>query len=116
METDPYHHLYCPSHCYHRWDLHVHRTRNRKPGNAIFGRARNLAEEVLFNISAVGEHGRNLSGGQKQRIAIARSVVSDLSILRLDGATSALDSKAEGTVQKALHNVTTHRITIMIAN
>jgi ATP-binding cassette subfamily B protein len=39
--------------------------------------------------------GKNISGGQKQRIIIARSIYRDSSILFLDEATNALDSKTE---------------------
>ena len=66
--------------------------------------------------TAVGERARMLSGGQKQRIAIARSIISNPSVLLMDEATSALDPKAERIVQDALDNVAANRTTIIIAH
>ncbi len=48
------------------------------------------------------EGGRNLSGGQKQRLEIARCLARNPTILVLDGATSALDSKTESHIEERL--------------
>ena len=48
------------------------------------------------------EGGRNLSGGQKQRLEIARCLARNPTVLVLDGATSALDSKTEAHIEERL--------------
>ncbi|PIG81002.1 lipid A export ATP-binding/permease protein msbA [Aspergillus arachidicola] len=66
--------------------------------------------------TVVGEGGITLSGGQRQRLAIARSIVSNPSILILDEATSSIDIRGEKVVQAALDRVSRDRTTIMIAH
>ncbi|HIK04220.1 MAG TPA: ABC transporter ATP-binding protein [Trichormus sp. M33_DOE_039] len=53
----------------------------------------------------VGERGVGLSGGQKQRIAIARTLLTDYSILILDDSTSAVDAKTAAEIQTALDDM-----------
>lgn len=53
----------------------------------------------------VGERGIGLSGGQKQRIAIARTLLTDYSILILDDSTSAVDAKTAAEIQAALDDM-----------
>ncbi|MBD2457243.1 ABC transporter ATP-binding protein [Nostoc sp. FACHB-87] len=53
----------------------------------------------------VGERGVGLSGGQKQRIAIARTLLTDYSILILDDSTSAVDAKTATQIQAELDNL-----------
>jgi ATP-binding cassette, subfamily B, multidrug efflux pump len=50
----------------------------------------------------VGERGVGLSGGQKQRIAIARTLLTNYSILILDDSTSAVDAQTASQIQAAL--------------
>ncbi|TDZ12941.1 ABC transporter BEA3 [Colletotrichum spinosum] len=64
----------------------------------------------------VGDSGAKLSGGQRQRIAIARSIVRKPKIVILDEATSAIDVRGEGIVQRALDKVSKNRTTITIAH
>ncbi|MBD2199761.1 MULTISPECIES: ABC transporter ATP-binding protein [Calothrix] len=52
----------------------------------------------------VGERGIGLSGGQKQRIAIARTLLTDYSILILDDSTSAVDAQTAAQIQAELDN------------
>ena len=69
----------------------------------------------------VGEGGIKLSGGQAQRIAIARALLMDPTILIMDDGASALDTKTELRIQKAIEQVlktrttilTTHRLSII---
>jgi ATP-binding cassette subfamily B protein len=53
----------------------------------------------------VGERGIGLSGGQKQRIAIARTLLTDYSILILDDSTSAVDAKTAAQIQAELDSL-----------
>jgi ATP-binding cassette, subfamily B, multidrug efflux pump len=53
----------------------------------------------------VGERGVGLSGGQKQRIAIARTLLTNYSILILDDSTSAVDAQTAVQIQAALDDL-----------
>ncbi len=64
----------------------------------------------------VGERGVMLSGGQRQRIAIARAILRNPSILILDDASSAIDSKTEDEIQKAISSVLKGRISFLITH
>jgi ATP-binding cassette subfamily B multidrug efflux pump len=57
----------------------------------------------------VGERGVGLSGGQKQRIAIARTLLTDYSILILDDSTSAVDAQTATQIQAALDDLMRRR-------
>ncbi len=64
----------------------------------------------------VGERGVTLSGGQKQRIAIARAFLADPRILILDDSTSAVDSRTEDEIQKAMRRASAGRTTFLITH
>ncbi|KAI8288340.1 Heavy metal tolerance protein [Colletotrichum sp. SAR11_57] len=66
--------------------------------------------------SRVGEQGVKLSGGEIQRLAIARVFLKDPSILILDEATSAVDTKTESSIQGALDVLKEGRTTFVIAH
>lgn len=64
----------------------------------------------------VGERGVTLSGGQRQRVAIARALLIDPKILILDDSLSAVDTKTEKLIQRALKNLMRNRTTFVIAH
>ncbi len=64
----------------------------------------------------IGERGVTLSGGQRQRIAIARAFLTDPRILILDDSTSAIDSKTEDQIQRAMHRISKERTTFIITH
>lgn len=53
----------------------------------------------------LGEGGGGISGGQRQRLSIARAVLRSPSVLVLDEATNALDTKTELEIFKNLKNL-----------
>jgi ATP-binding cassette subfamily B protein len=55
--------------------------------------------------TVVGERGVGLSGGQKQRVAIARTLLTNYSILILDDSTSAVDAQTAAQIQTALDDL-----------
>ncbi|WP_066504166.1 ABC transporter ATP-binding protein [Abyssisolibacter fermentans] len=64
----------------------------------------------------IGERGTTLSGGQKQRVSIARALIKDPSILILDDAVSAVDTKTEEKILSELEQVRMGKTTIIIAH
>ena len=64
----------------------------------------------------VGDRGVTLSGGQRQRIAIARAFLADPRILVLDDSTSAVDSRTEDEIQKAMRLAGKGRTTFLITH
>jgi ATP-binding cassette subfamily B protein len=57
-----------------------------------------------------------LSGGQRQRLALARAFLTDPRILILDDSTSAIDSKTEDEIQKAIKAASEGRTTFIITH
>ncbi|MBQ7580182.1 MAG: ABC transporter ATP-binding protein [Clostridia bacterium] len=66
--------------------------------------------------TVVGEDSDNISQGQKQLITIARTILSDPTILIFDEATSSVDTKTEKMVQQAMDSLTKDKTSFIIAH
>ncbi len=64
----------------------------------------------------VGERGVQLSSGQRQLVAFARVILAEPRILILDEATSAVDTRTERVIEKALDGVLEGRTAVVIAH
>lgn len=64
----------------------------------------------------VGERGVSLSGGQRQRLALARALLRHPSILILDDALSAVDTRTETAILAALERRKHQQTTLIIAH
>ncbi|GKQ42344.1 multidrug ABC transporter permease [Companilactobacillus sp. RD055328] len=64
----------------------------------------------------VSEENNVFSTGQKQLISIARTILTDPSLLILDEATSNVDTVTEARIQKAMNNVIKGRTSFVIAH
>jgi ATP-binding cassette subfamily B protein len=64
----------------------------------------------------LSEEADNISAGQKQLLTIARAILADSPILILDEATSSVDTRTEGLIQKAMNNLKQGRTNFVIAH
>jgi ATP-binding cassette subfamily B protein len=64
----------------------------------------------------LGERGITLSGGQKQRVSIARAISRNPSIIILDDALSAVDTKTENAILNNLQRIMLNRTSIIISH
>lgn len=63
----------------------------------------------------IEQGGANVSGGQKQRLCIARALLKKPKILILDDSTSAVDTKTDASIRKALREYIPQTTKIIIA-
>jgi ATP-binding cassette subfamily B protein len=63
----------------------------------------------------IDQGGTNVSGGQKQRICIARALLKKPKILILDDSTSAVDTKTDALIRRALRDEIPDTTKIIIA-
>jgi ATP-binding cassette subfamily B protein/subfamily B ATP-binding cassette protein MsbA len=66
--------------------------------------------------TTLGEGGGALSQGQRQLLTFARAVLADPRILILDEATSAIDTRTEALVQRALATLLAGHTSVVIAH
>ncbi len=64
----------------------------------------------------MGERGVTLSGGQRQRLTIARALLKQPTFLVLDDSLSAVDTKTEAQILRALASRRGKQTTILIAH
>jgi len=79
------------------------------------------SREIIDNLkdgldTVIGSKGTYLSGGEQQRIALARAMVKNSPIVLLDEATAFADPENEHLIQKALHELSLGKTSIMIAH
>ena len=63
----------------------------------------------------IEQGGSNVSGGQKQRLCIARALLKKPKILILDDSTSAVDTRTDAQIRKALRKYIPETTKIIIA-
>ncbi|MGM9946573.1 ABC transporter ATP-binding protein [Floccifex sp.] len=78
------------------------------------------ADEFIQNLpnqydTYIEQGGTNVSGGQKQRLCIARALLKKPKVLILDDSTSAVDTKTDAKIQKALKEYIPDTTKIIIA-
>ena len=66
--------------------------------------------------TVIGEGGLSISTGEKQLLAIARVLCRDPSLLILDEASSAIDSRTEAMVEYPLEHCFQDRTVLIIAH
>ena len=78
------------------------------------------AEEFILQLpqgydTYIEQGGANVSGGQKQRLCIARALLKKPKILILDDSTSAVDTRTDALIRKAMREFIPETTKIIIA-
>ena len=63
----------------------------------------------------IEQGGTNVSGGQKQRLCIARALLKKPKILIMDDSTSAVDTRTDALIRKAMREELPHTTKLIIA-
>ena len=92
-------------------------------GDAFYRRSKPLlaqADEFIMQFpdqydTHIEQGGSNVSGGQKQRLCIARALLKKPKILILDDSTSAVDTRTDAQIRKALREYIPETTKIIIA-
>ena len=78
---------------------------------------RSVLEQLKDGIQTeVGERGANLSEGERQIVCFVRALLAEPSMLILDEATSAVDTRTEALILRALERLSARQTTVVIAH
>ncbi len=87
-----------------------------REGFAALGCAEVLDGLVDGLATDVGERGANLSEGERQIVCFVRALLAHPSILILDEATSAVDTRTEAVILRALKALASRQTTFIVAH
>ncbi len=74
-----------------------------------------ISESIDGYNTELGQGGVNVSGGQKQRLTIARALLKNPKVLILDDSMSAVDTKTDASIRRALKTYSPDITKIIIA-
>ncbi|MGL4106882.1 ABC transporter ATP-binding protein [Clostridium sp. LP20] len=82
----------------------------------MISQSESFVDKLPMGLEApVSQGGSNFSGGQKQRLAIARALIKKVPVYIFDDSFSALDSKTDSELRKALKENMKEAVKIIIA-
>ncbi|MGG7178437.1 ABC transporter ATP-binding protein [Clostridium paraputrificum] len=82
----------------------------------MISQSESFVDKLSMGLEApVSQGGSNFSGGQKQRLAIARALIKKVPVYIFDDSFSALDSKTDSELRKALKENMKEAVKIIIA-